>query len=76
MPEFLNYYGKLFQKSKIMERIIPREIDAKTLKSNFPYLFTNSETSEFEKSDTKGINKVGEPNSLKFIRGYSSQCMT
>ncbi len=32
MPQFLSYYGKLFEESKIMERIIPRDIDHKGLK--------------------------------------------
>lgn len=40
MPEFLNYYGKLFEESKIMEKIIPREITIKDLKTEFPYLFS------------------------------------
>lgn len=41
MPEFFNYYGKLFKKSMIMERILPRELNHASLKGTFPYLFTN-----------------------------------
>ena len=40
MPEFLNYYGKLFEQSKVMERIMPRSVTHKELKEHFPYLFT------------------------------------
>lgn len=43
MPEFFNYYGKLFKDSRIMERIVPRELDNASLKSTFPYLFSEEE---------------------------------
>ena len=31
MPEFLNYYGKLFKQSKVMESIMPRSVTHKEL---------------------------------------------
>jgi len=51
MPEFFQYYGKLLNNSRIMERILPREVDAESLRNNFPFLFTNSEITEFRASD-------------------------
>lgn len=51
MPEFLNYYGKLFNDSMILERIIPRQVDNASLEETFPYLFTEHYKSEFPKAD-------------------------
>jgi geranylgeranyl diphosphate synthase type 3/geranylgeranyl diphosphate synthase type I len=57
MPEFLNYYGKLFKDSMIMERIIPRQVDNASLEETFPYLFTEHYKSEFPKADVAAVNK-------------------
>ena len=57
MPEFLNYYGKLFEQSKIMERIMPRTVTHKELKDHFPYLFTDYNHKSFDTADVVGINK-------------------
>lgn len=58
MPEFLNYYGKLFEKSKIMERIMPRTVNNQELKEHFPFLFTEYNHKQFSTADVEGINKV------------------
>jgi hypothetical protein len=56
MPEFFTYYGRLFKESRIMERIVPRELDNAGLKSTFPYLFTNDDGKEFDNADVSGVN--------------------
>ncbi len=61
MPEFLNHYGKLFEQSKIMERIMPRSVNNKELKEHFPFLFTDYNHKQFETADVAGVNKVSLP---------------
>jgi hypothetical protein len=60
MPEFLNYYGKLFEKSKIMERIMPRSVNSQTLKEHFPHLLPPYQVRGFEEADCSAVNTVRE----------------
>ncbi len=76
MPEFLNYYGKLFEQSKIMEKILPRQVNNKELKEHFPFLFTDYNLKQFETADVVGVNKVRFINSMIVLtRGYLIPCM-
>ena len=78
MPEFLNYYGKLFEQSKIMERIMPRQVDNAQLKEHFPFLFSDYNQSQFKTADVVGVNKVPISFMINIfhIRVYLSRFMT
>ena len=57
MPKFLGEYNKLLEKSKIMERLLPRKFDtANQLQETYPFVL--STINEFNLADLDAINKV------------------
>ena len=69
-PEFIKTYAELFVESRIMEKIIPRDITkADELESFNPYLIRDTVTeklvpegtSPYVGSDLTGVNRVSKP---------------
>ena len=58
-PTFLTKYSNLFTKSRILERIVPRQINTPAELQQFNG-FVLKNNKEYEMSDLEAINKVSQ----------------